>query len=259
MLNHFAQLQAAAAMQRPTVYLPQSIGPLPGRLGQLVRSRLAKIDRVWVRDDQTLAELGLPNVQRCPDLAVMKLGLGFSKLQPATSDGPPIIVARSLPHAGTLVPRLRALHRALPEALFAVQAETEGHRSDREFYRKCGFHDGGRLGQLLESPSGPVVSVRLHGAIAALLAGRPAIHLAYERKGWGAFGDLGLDEFCHDAREFDPVLVADQLRSLVANPANYWRSIAEASSRLASAWADMVRDLSTRLGTAVSERPGAMT
>jgi len=89
--------------------------------------------------------------------------------------------------------------------------------------------------------------VRLHGAIAALLAGRPAIHLAYERKGWGAYQDLGLDEFVHDARTFDPAAVAAQTRALAADPAPFRARIEAAKVRLAGAWQEMVGDMASRL------------
>ena len=44
------------------------------RLLELAGSALQKLDRIWARDDETARELAWPNVRRCPDLAVMKLG-----------------------------------------------------------------------------------------------------------------------------------------------------------------------------------------
>ena len=71
-----------------------------------------------------------------------------------------------------------------------------------------------------------VVSVRLHGALQAVLAGVPAVHLGYERKSWGAYEDLGLGEYVHDARRFDPASVAAQVRALQADPTPFWSAVA---------------------------------
>jgi polysaccharide pyruvyl transferase WcaK-like protein len=246
-LNHLAQLRAAARHRGPSVYLPQSIGPLQGPVGMLTRRALAGIDRIWARDDRTVAELGLPNVRRCPDLAVMKLARG-GELSLASSAGEGVLlVGRDLPRAGGFAEKLLVLGDLLPDARWAVQADMTGPRSDRSFYRRIGIEDHGALEALLKSPSGPVVSVRLHGAIAALLAGRPAIHLAYERKGWGAYQDLGLDEFVHDARTFDPGVVAAQARALAADPASFWARVEAAKRRLEGAWREMIGDIASRL------------
>ncbi|MFZ9394855.1 MAG: polysaccharide pyruvyl transferase family protein [Erythrobacter sp.] len=247
MLNHYAQLHAAARAKCPTVYLPQSIGPLDAPTAALVRSALQKLDRIWARDDETARELAWPNVRRCTDLAVMKLGKSFETLRPAISTGAPVIVGRDLPRPGRLVPGLKELGAKLGDAVWAVQAETEGSRSDREFYRRIGVPASGRLAEVLAQPTGPVVSIRLHGAIAALLAGRPTIHLAYERKGWGAFEDLGLGDYVHDARNFDPALVAAQVAALQHDTAGYWDAVRRASKGLAESWDLVVADLRQHL------------
>lgn len=246
-LNHLAQLRAAGLHGGPSVYLPQSIGPLDGPIGVATRRALARIDRIWARDDRTVAELALPNVARCPDLAVMKLA---RTLDPSSRDhggGGAILVARDLPRPGDYFARLRALADRLPGARWAVQADMTGPRSDRSFYRRLGLSDGGSLADVLRGPTGAVISVRLHGAIAALLAGRPAIHLAYERKGWGAYEDLGLEAFVHDARTFDPEAVAAQAAALADDPSRFWSKVETARERLARAWQDMVGDLACRL------------
>jgi len=92
------------------------------------------------------------------------------------------------------------------------------------------------------------VSVRLHGAIAALLAGIPAIHLAYERKGWGAYEDLGLREYVHDARTFDPALVARQAEELSVNPAPLWALLNSSREDLNAQYKALVDDLRVVLG-----------
>lgn len=251
LLNHLVQLRAAADHRGPTIYLPQSIGPLAGIARRPTRAALSRIDQVWVRDDVTMAELDLPNVRRCPDLAVLKLAQDFAPLRRPLDQGPPVIVARDLPDCGDYHSRLQALRAALPQASWAVQADVPGPRSDRAFYQRCGWSDDGTLAEVLAAETGPVVSVRLHGAIGALLSGRPAIHLSYERKGWGAYEDLGLGEWVHDARRFDPGKVAQQVDELARDPNRFWDCVARAKAEIMAMRAELVADLSRRIGPAI--------
>ena len=247
LLNHLTQLRAAAHSQRPTIYLPQSIGPLTGLTGRLTKQALAGIDRVYLRDDRSISELSLDNAVRCPDLAVMKLARSLAP-GPKRPGGSVVIVGRDLPKANGYVERLSKLHALVAKPVWAVQADIPGPRSDRAFYRSAGLRDDGPLSRVLEETEvAAVVSVRLHGAIAALLAGRPAIHLAYERKGWGAYEDLGLAEFVHDARSFSPELVAKQSMELANDPAPFWGRVEMARSKITSAYEIMVKDLRSRL------------
>ena len=70
-----------------------------------------------------------------------------------------------------------------------------------------------------------MISVRLHGSLQSILAGVPSIHLSYERKGWGAYQDLGIEQYVHNAYDFDPELVAIQARQLAASSESYWSAI----------------------------------
>lgn len=247
MLNHFAQLRAASGSRAPTIYLPQSIGPLDAPVGGMVRHQLQQLDRLYVRDDQTMRELDGPNVRRCADLAVMKLARSFV-VRPATDQGPSVIIARDLPKPGDYTNRLLELRALMPAARWAVQADVQGPRSDRAFYRQLGIEDVGSFSSVLgATPPSVAISVRLHGAIAALLAGVPAIHLAYERKGWGAYEDLGLDEFVHDVRNFDPELVARQAHMLSADPARMWDLLESSREKLNREYDALVADLGSLL------------
>ena len=93
-----------------------------------------------------------------------------------------------------------------------------------------------------------IVSVRLHGALAALIAGCPAIHLAYERKGWGAYEDLGITSYVHDARTFDPSLVIAQTQELHEDPEPFWARVKAAAPALRNQYEELVADLRSRLG-----------
>ncbi|WP_136657956.1 polysaccharide pyruvyl transferase family protein [Nitratireductor sp. XY-223] len=248
MFNHLLQLRAAARCALPTVYLPQSIGPLEGVVGHWTRSALKRIDRVYVRDNQSLAELDFPNVARCSDLAILKLARELSSIEFADQGGGIILVGRELPNAGDYEDRLLALHQQLPGSRWAVQADVSGPRSDRHFYRTLGLSDAGTLAQLTEARTADtVVSVRLHGAIGALLSGRPAIHLAYERKGWGAYEDLGLQDYVHDARSFDVPTVVQKVQALQSDPEPFWSRVRAAAPALQSQYDQMIAELAQRL------------
>lgn len=228
LLNHFPQLATASRSTAPTVYLPQSIGPLSGPVGSLVARLLRRIDVVCVRDDRSRDELR-PHVSaaRFPDLAVLRLGEELEGLSPSARDGGRVVlVGRELINGGGYEERLHALAGRLGDAGWAVQAEGLGTKSDLRFYERLGVRSSGRLLDVLSGDeAGVVVSTRLHGAIQSLLAGVPAIHLGYERKSWGAYEDLGLSTYVHSARTFDPDAVAAQARSLLADPGEFWTRI----------------------------------
>lgn len=248
-LNHLAPLLSAARFTGPTIYLPQSIGPLKQPISTILRPQLARLDRIWLRDDESMAEIHLPNCRRVADLAVLQVAMQGISPAPCV-EAPPVIVARELPDAGSYLNRIRALVDDMGDVVWAVQADVPGPRSDAAFYKRISVSASGPLAEQLQHPGGPVISVRLHGAISAILAGRPAIHLAYERKGWGAFQDLGLDDFVHDARDFDPQLVARQARELTRDPNTYWRRVEMAKTRLRAERQEIVSDLAARLSGA---------
>lgn len=249
LLNHLVQLQNAARAQIPSIYLPQSVGPLHGPVGQAVKRNLNKISVFYARDDLTMAEVGGDNIIRCADLAVLKLARTDNMIANNQSQtGAPILVGRDLPNPGNYVERLKALGQTLTNPLWAVQADVAGDRSDRAFYQRNNIGDDGTLVDMLATgEGGAVISVRLHGAIASLIAGRPAVHLAYERKGWGAYEDLGLGEYVHDARKFDPAAVARQIERIDQDPREFWDCINNAAPRLQAQYTELVDELRHRL------------
>jgi polysaccharide pyruvyl transferase WcaK-like protein len=249
LLNHLVQLRTAARTPIPSIYLPQSVGPLHGPVGRAVKRHLNNVSLFCARDDITMAEIGGDNIIRCADLAVLKLARTVDmKATHKLQAGAPILVGRDLPNPGDYVERLKKLGQLLSDPLWAVQADVAGDRSDRAFYQRNGMGDDGTLAEMLSTGKGrAVVSVRLHGAIASLIAGRPAVHLAYERKGWGAYEDLGLGEYVHDAREFDPALVADQIARLDQDPSAFWGCIRQAAPKLQSQYEMLVSELRQRL------------
>ncbi|KNH04530.1 hypothetical protein BRCH_02424c [Candidatus Burkholderia brachyanthoides] len=79
-LGHLVQADAARAASKPTIYLPQSVGPALGCTQALsdctaarLRTALSRFDAICVRDDRSHAFLdGHANVTRMPDLAVLE-------------------------------------------------------------------------------------------------------------------------------------------------------------------------------------------
>jgi polysaccharide pyruvyl transferase WcaK-like protein len=222
-LNHLGQLKLAVKSGAPTVYLPQSIGPLRGPIGASIRKQLLSVDLVAVRDDESLWDLGSrPNVRRFPDLAILELTRRISWGRTVGSEGHTIVIGRRLRSGAEYERRFRGLLERLKAPHIALQADV-GPKSDALFYAYLGLEISGTLDALASRlPGGVVVSVRLHGALQALMLGWPAIHLSYDRKGWGAYSDLGLADYVHDAYRFDPDLVARQTQMLQRDASDFW-------------------------------------
>ncbi len=248
-VNHLPQLMAAVASEAPAVYLPQSIGPLQGLSGKLLRRELAGLDALWLRDDTSVAELGLTNARYCPDLAVLEVA--EAPISPVEPTDDVLMIAREL-DAGR--PRYRHLLMQLadridPSPKWAVQTEGVAEKSDAVFYQSLGVEPAGDTSSLLASVRPAVtVSVRLHGAIMSVAAGHPTIHLSYQRKGWSAMRDLGLSEYVHDPGVFVPAVVAAQVEEIRSDPGQYWSLVEAASCRLRDASECLDQNLTSTLG-----------
>ncbi|MGH9112706.1 MAG: polysaccharide pyruvyl transferase family protein [Acidimicrobiales bacterium] len=227
-LNHVPQLVAAGRAGVPSLYLPQSIGPLMGPVGTAVRRGLRAIDAVCVRDPWSASDLAdLPNVRQLPDLAVLELAESAETIEQAAGGGRVGFVARQVAHASGYEAILRAVAGELGDrAVWAVQTAGDPTKSDAAHYGRLGLTAGGGLVELLAARElSLVVSVRLHGALMALRAGVPAVHLAYDRKGPAAFGDLGLDEWCLDVRSLDRQALRIAVQRLLDDPQPYWERL----------------------------------
>jgi polysaccharide pyruvyl transferase WcaK-like protein len=250
-LNHLPQLLAAARSKRPAVYLPQSIGPLRGPVGAAVARVLRRIDAVCVRDRWSAAELGrVPGLRRVPDLAVLELGERWDDVALAPPGGRVGVVARQVGHAGGYEAAVQAVAADLGDrAVWAVQTAGDPTKSDAVHYERLGVTAGGGLADLLAAGElSVVVSVRLHGALMALRAGVPAIHLAYDRKGPAAFADLGVSDWCFDVRSLDRSALAEAVAGLVAEPGPYWDKLAGEVPRLRKSSAGLDEVMRCALG-----------
>ncbi|WP_323119947.1 polysaccharide pyruvyl transferase family protein [Burkholderia alba] len=230
--GHLLQLRAARVSGKPAVYLPQSIGPARAGLPFMSRawrnrvvSLLGACTVVFVRDDRSLAMLSVNrNTRRAPDLAALAFGMRRPSPAAAPSADAPVrhvaLVLRDAPSWSRAqrsryrraIDRLIARLEARSRLTLAVQSTGRGN-DDAAFYRRLGVaRPLPSLRQVLaDDPPDFVVSVRLHGALESILAGVPAFHLSYERKGFGAYTDLGLDDWVVNAADFDADAVADHL------------------------------------------------
>lgn len=236
---HRPQLPIAAGP--PSVYLPQSIGPFPDPMASWWLKRLRLAARVYVRDDRSLDlmdRLGIPSV-RMPDLALLRLAT--QQVRPVRGHGI-AVVARDL-RDRNYTRRVRDLVQQT-EAEILIQAHGGGN-DDRAFARELGARKVRLLRDAIASDSPPavVVSVRLHGSLEAILAGVPSVHLGYERKGWGAYEDLGLRDFVHSARHFDLLQVVDQAENVASQPERFWDKVTSSQSALLRRREHLVSDL----------------
>lgn len=240
-IAHAALAKVASAAPCKSVYLPQSVGPLRGKLGQLIRESLSGVDTIFLRDDRSVSELALSTrSQRVPDLAVMKLlesGL-TNDIRPRYDNI--YLIARDLnkpaPVLNTYYQRLNDLRALMPDAIPVLQSTARGN-NDLAFYRKMKWGDSFQsVSDAIEQRGkGVVVSVRLHGALQSMISGCPSIHLSYERKGFGAYEDLGVPDFVYNALSFDPGVIADQTRGLCQNSDPFWAAVAGSADSVRAA------------------------
>ncbi|MFD9662865.1 polysaccharide pyruvyl transferase family protein [Rhodococcus sp. NPDC059968] len=212
-LVHGVQLFAAGRSGVPTVYFPQSVGPF--RFGsRLPMARLLRrIDRVYGRDDRSMDEFNDVPMVRIPDLAIL------SKHEPSFSndlrDGTPVLSVRAV--NGRVPPLVRELAGYLETFDGYIQSETRGN-DDSAAMSALLPRTVLTRNELFDTRTPRVViAVRLHASLMALQAGHYVIHLAYERKGFGAFEDLGLPEYVHNVNKFEPHRVLMQAHQLATD------------------------------------------
>lgn len=214
LLVHGLQLRAASRAKAPTIYLPQSIGPLRFGMRAMLRRWLMRLDAVYLRDDRSIQELHLGNTEREPDLAAVastKCRISSREIAPR-----PVLSIRAV--GGKVNPDIYRLASYLPSYDGYIQSVTGGN-DDRVVSATLGpVAVLGRDEFLNENgPRRVVIAVRLHAALMALAAGHYVVHLAYERKGYGAFDDLGISDWVHSVNHFDKEAVLAQANELLTS------------------------------------------
>jgi len=207
------QLIAAALSPVRTVYLPQSIGPARFGFRAPLRALIRRLDKVWVRDDRSLAEFQGKNVHRASDMAL--LSMKRQRIEFGTQVHPVMSVRE---HRGSVPERARLLANRFERFDGYVQSAVAGN-DDTDAVASLRPEKLCTFTELMVAPTEArvIVAVRLHAALMALAAGHYVIHLAYERKGFGAFEDLGLGEFVFNVHNFDVQNVEDMVRTLLCD------------------------------------------
>lgn len=237
---HLGQMRLAARDGSKAVYFPQSIGPFHPLAQSIFLRQLRKFATVALRDDRSLADFGAaPGVKRMPDLAVMQLATQEALSRPSYVGGKPIIVARN-------IPRPRGYYEFLQQASasnefdWALQS-VGGGNDDYGITERLSGKPPRKLAEVMAASSPRVVvSTRLHGSMAALLEGFPTVHLSYERKGWGAFDDLGISEFVLNARDADLSTVNRLIDQIDRDPAGYWERVDASIPRILRSRAQLI-------------------
>lgn len=263
-VGHMVQMRAAQASGKPVVYLPQSIGPAicgAGPLSRMFGAQLAKLlgcfHSVFVRDDRSVAFLAKNgNTSRAPDLAVLEFERRREQVFARVASREDAVnhvalVLREAPswnadqrtRYATSTRKLIALLEQECRLSFAVQSTGRGN-DDAAYYRRMGI--GGEqpsLKHLLENDTPDmVVSVRLHGALESILHGVPAFHLSYERKGFGAYGDMNLNDWVANAADFDAQKVVERIFRPGA-VSSFWCAAASGLDRIRDSRAAIVETL----------------
>ncbi|MET4147151.1 polysaccharide pyruvyl transferase family protein [Arthrobacter sp. UYCo732] len=225
---HFGQLRLAASEGHKSVYLPQSIGPFKGIYKRAIERNLAQLHTVYARDDRTIAEFkSVASMERMPDMAVLELARDPKQDKKAANLAErPIFVARELTEPRSYYDLLEAA-AVSGNFEWALQSTGGGNDDFPLTLRLNGRFPRTMKEALDESQPRIVVSTRLHGALSSLIAGFPAIHLSYERKGWGAFEDLGLGDYVLNARDATLPEIDELIERIRENPEKYWAAIDE--------------------------------
>lgn len=262
MIAHALPLIWATRSGLPTYYLSQSVGPFRGVVGQIMSRAIPKLDRILVRDDRSLALFpDADAVSRAPDMAIFWIARSLPSPETASSlpFGAPRLIARDLTRSPEVkrryVENLHALLDGIPGIVPALQSAGRGN-DDPEFYRSLGLGEKVPLLRDILKRERPrvAVSVRLHGALESIAAGVPTIHLSYERKGFGAYSDLGIGEFVHNVNSFDAGLVIEQANRLIISPDEFWNKVRPKLANIREAYAQRLQD-----ARAVAARRGRET
>jgi polysaccharide pyruvyl transferase WcaK-like protein len=244
-LVHGPQLALASEAATPWILLPVSVGPYGPSSQSWIARRLSRALCVYLRDDVSAAEFGnLDNAVRVPDSAIIALSEADRCKPRVVRSGRVGLVLRELRNPGTFEQQVYELWRKGIEWVPALQSSYSAN-NDLSYYKKAlGITPRKTLEEHLQAADlGAVVSVRLHGALRSIMLGVPAVHLSYERKGYSAFRDLGLEPYVLDARDFDAEEVTSKVRQLQEDPADYWGRVEKRLSGIGQARRAIIRSL----------------
>ncbi|MDQ1015659.1 polysaccharide pyruvyl transferase family protein [Streptomyces afghaniensis] len=100
-----------------------------------------------------------------------------------------------------------------------------------------------------------VVATRYHNLVCALKAGTPTLALSYAAKSDALMARMGLDAFCHPAREVDADRLLEQFRALEKRAAELRRTLTERNQATARQLDDQFTALTAALFPATDHTP----
>ncbi|MBO3277154.1 polysaccharide pyruvyl transferase family protein [Pseudomonas schmalbachii] len=232
LLVHGPQLICAAFNGRKSIYLPQSIGPIHRILKPTFYLLLSKLRNVFLRDNRSMSDFPVPTASRMADLAILEVFKNTEcKLELASLE--PIFSVRFL---NGIIPIgvLDLISRfEIYDAYIQSTVRSNDDRPATSLLRPQHIIPRENFIDRNNKPR-VVIAMRLHAALMALAAGHFVIHLSYERKGFGAFGDLGLPQYVHNVNNFCIDTIYSQIHSLTEDidvRSAYKKCIASAKSK----------------------------
>lgn len=224
------QLIAAARSTSPWVMLPQSIGPMPEALHRTVDRYLRQATALHLRDDVSYGRYrSWAAAERTPDLAVLQAATLEPEEPGRRSGGRRVAVQlRPLPARPQWADVVDAWARSTDLDVVPTLQSTGGRlNDDGAFTRAVWRDDVEMLSNALDRPDRPGAAVcgRLHGALACIHHGVPAVHVAYERKSYGAFDDLGLEPYLVSPTPAGLREAERLCTELLDDPSDYWRRL----------------------------------
>lgn len=217
LLTHAPQLFAASFFGKKVVYLPQSIGPLGIFLKIFYKFLLSKLKTVYIRDDKSVFELNLKNVKRVPDMAILKIANSYRSNNFNNS----VDLYKNIP-----VFSVRKVKGNIPDLFFKLVNFYDHY--DSYIQSSVGGNNDLEVSSLLNpeyclskdelmnaNNVRVVIAVRLHAALMAIERGHFVIHLSYERKGFSAFKDLGLEDYVFNVNNFNVDIVKQRIDNLL--------------------------------------------
>lgn len=255
-INNLTQLIFAAESNKPTIYLSQSVGPFFFKsMEHSFLKSAGRINRYYVRDDRSKELMdAVENVKRTPDLAVLKLCNSFEQLKfDKISGNKTYLVVRHITTTEkkytNYISNIKALFDSVDSIEIVIQSEGRGN-NDRSFAEKVfGLRNLRTLKEALDDEKGLVISVRLHGSLETMLNGCPSIHLSYERKGFGAYEDLGLQDYLFNALDFDIDKVLEKVNEINENSNLYYEKLKDSTQYLKKYRDEMVEEIKAIAGS----------
>jgi polysaccharide pyruvyl transferase WcaK-like protein len=243
---------------RPTILMPQSVGPFADARGGLPASIARLVDRAtrcYVRDDESVRALqDFRSVVRVPDLAVLQIAQrGAHPAGPPAAESPRIVLAPRPPRNGRgrndEAALMRVARATSGTVEWAYQSDVGRDNSDKTYVQRlAGSSQVRPLKTALATRPTLVVAGRLHAALEAIMSGVPTIHLGYDRKSRGCYEDLGIDDWRYQrSNGIDSEELVQIIELLASSPSRYWNQLTTGVAALRPVADRFYRDLDAAL------------